>query len=155
MNRLYLVRYGDKVKVGITYDLVSRYRTYRSAARRDGLEFAPLLELPLHPEASANERAVLDRFGSRGSRSEYLDADSNEVIRFIQTLPCTSIPDRERIRESEQWLDRADVARMLGVSTVTLARYSRTGQLPPYKNSITNRVRFRVEDVRAFAELTR
>lgn len=153
MISLYLVRYGDQVKVGISYDLIGRVRTHRLAAYHAGLAFEQLLALPPHPEAIANERAVVERFGKPGSRSEYLDADPDEVIAFIRTLPCTPVPERERIRQSEQWLSRAETARALGISDQTLARYARTGQLPPYKNELTKRVRFRVEDVRAFREM--
>lgn len=150
-RHLYLVHVGDQHKIGTTYDLVRRLNEHANAARRDGLTFTPLFSLPAHVESESNERAVLAEFGTRGSRSEYFVADPDDVIGFIQGLPCTVVPAPERVRQSEQWLDRAQVAQTLRVSLQTVDRYVHSGHLPSYKNSITKRVRFRIEDVREFA----
>ena len=153
MRHLYLVRIGERLKVGTTMHLDARIGAHRRTARRAGLPFDVLLTLPAHEEADANERAVLARFGTRGSLSEHLTADPHEVAEFILSLPCTTASLPERTRETEQWIDRPQAAQMLGCSLPTLHRWVASGQLPAYKNSITKRVRFRIEDVQRLAEM--
>jgi hypothetical protein len=36
-----------------------------------------------------NERAILRQFGTRGSRSEYMDVPEGEVLTALGRLPCT------------------------------------------------------------------
>lgn len=155
MKHLYVIRYGDLTKIGVTVSPASRYSAYRTQARRDGVETAVLFELPRHMEYDQNERATLARFQAPGARSEYLSTPADEVIAFVRALPCTVIPPRACQSDSERWLTRAQVAEMLDCTPGTVDRYAVAGLLARHKNRITARVRFRVEDVRPLLELTR
>src|SRR5690606_7480176 len=55
VRHLYLVRIGERLKVGTTMHLDARIGAHRRTARRAGLPFDVLLTLPAHEEADANE----------------------------------------------------------------------------------------------------
>lgn len=144
---VYVVQYGDALKVGQTSRLEERYADYQRDARRDGVRFVPLFVTPAHLEADENERAVLAEFRPAGQRTEYLtDVDPDEVIGFIQQLPQTPPPPRGEVTE---WITRDEASARTGWSTERISRYIRGGHLRARKNEITKRVRVAANDLEA------
>lgn len=138
---LYLVKIGTTVKVGVSDSIHERVATHRNAARKKGLEFEVLAELPRHHEASQNERAIVRRFAPPGSRSEYLSVDAEDVLDFLKSLPCTPVP-----RPEAEWLTRYQAAERLRSNVRTVDRWVQRGILPCYQFP-SGRARFKAEDV--------
>lgn len=97
---LYVVRYGEWTKIGCTIGLADRMSTYRwQARRRDNVEWRLIAAVLPHPEAGANEQAIVTRFRVPGGpRTEYLCAPVDDVVAAMYELPRSDPGEEGRSR---------------------------------------------------------
>lgn len=95
---LYVVEIGEYVKVGISSNVERRCRKHAADARKFGLHYEPLMFLEPHLEAQENERAVVREFRGTTKGTEYLEADSVDVLRFVSELPTTVVSPAQWLR---------------------------------------------------------
>jgi hypothetical protein len=74
---LYVIRFGNRTKVGISGNVGRRLNDHARAARAAGVVFEHVLTIEPHAEARENEATLVRQFSTDGT--EYLDAEPDTV----------------------------------------------------------------------------